>query len=33
MPPQQAGHLLDLVDGRLDFGAHVFGLGAAEAVT
>jgi hypothetical protein len=22
MPPQQADHLLDLIDGRLDFGAH-----------
>jgi hypothetical protein len=22
MPPQQADHLLDFIDGRLDFGAH-----------
>jgi hypothetical protein len=23
MPPQQADHLLDFFDGRLNFGAHV----------
>jgi hypothetical protein len=34
MPPQQADHLLDFIDGGLDFGAHGdrYLVGAARAV-